>query len=390
MSLSPTSFAINGGRYVIMRRSDLPRASAAQRERVIEPRAASRVFDGLAFAPCGDQVLTGIYRDVVRGCLRPNDNDASNRMCSEVLSLVESGALVVIGSPARPVLAPLPASPESGLLGPDPEDDQDVEFDFEYEDATPVPGLGYQLIDPANVRTRGTLGSDGVVKRTHVSGRYAVALREVDLVEWKRRTARFGDSVDIVGRATGFDDGTLGEVRVYRLFDEARDRAVATLPVTLQDGRVDATWRCEPPAKEQGLARFVAELSFDGGRVWKKSDPVDIELPTIESVSWSSRRARSGDEVQLSVRTLGFTPGAEVAVSIHRHRPGGDDKKVADLPAPKLAPRVTQARLRCGGDTLPSRPTDVYALVTIKEHGVERRARSSLMWIDTSGAHSTA
>ena len=273
------------------------------------------------------------------------------------------------------------ATPLEEPLGPDPEP-QDVEFDFAYEDGTPVRGLRYELVAPSQVREKGTLGQDGVLRRKNVAGRYAASIVEIDDVAWERRRVCARKDVAVVAHATGIDDGTNGTVRIYRLHDENAVSAVAELPVTFTQGRAQTSWRYEPGSgAETGVRCFVAEVSTDGGKVWRKSEPLEVELGTIVNVAWSRTDVAADEEVDLVVETLGFPDDAEVAVALLRHRVDADDEALSNLASPVLLRRVSRSTLRCGGGDLPARVGDVYAKVTVKKDGVERTACSPLLWI---------
>lgn len=298
---------------------------------------------------------------------------------------IERGDIVVLQESVRQVCMPIDEPFALPVLGPEPEV-ADVEFVFEYADGTPVKGLPYVFVEPGGAKENGKLAASGIVGRKEASGSYVCALKEVDLVEWQRRRVRATDEARIVARTSGIDDGTRGTLKVFRLYEEDAKAALVTIPVEVTDGRVDASWTYEPKADEEGVARFVAELSFDDGAVWKKSEPLEVELHTAVSAEWSLPFVAPGEDVDLVVRALGFGEDAEIAITLYRHCLGGEVETLGDVPSPALSRRSAQVTLRCGEGALPARMGDVFAVVTAKEAGTERTACSAYLFIGAAQA----
>jgi hypothetical protein len=351
----------------IERKAAMPRTTAAFWARC--QRAAGRL-DLRALRRLPELVPVG-------GARRSRDDEVAGAF----EAALASGRLLAIARPPRSI-ATVHDETEPQVLGPAPSEIADVEFEFRYTDGTAVKGLAYELTDSGGHKTRDELPADGAVARKNVAGTYACALREVDLVDWERRRVRAGDEVRIYVRTSGIADGAQGTLRVYRLYDEDPTVALATVPIAIEGGRAEAAWRYRPQsADEAGIAAFVAEVSFEGGKVWKKSDPLEVELPDAVAAEWSAPQAAPGEDVELVVRTLGFADKAELSVTLFRHRLEADDAKLGDVAAPPLEGRATRVAIHCGGAALPAQMGDVYALVTVKQAGVERTARSPLLWV---------
>jgi hypothetical protein len=299
---------------------------------------------------------------------------------------VERGLLLVIMRPRPLVVVPLTDVDSEPVLGPAP-DDADVEFDFTYAaDGSPVSGLRYVMTDSGDAKSKGTLGSDGVVQRKSVTGTYTLAITAIDLVDWDRRTANAGQEVTVIVRTSGVDDGGAVSVKIYRLWDEDPAKALVTLALTVQQNKATGTWKYTPSSPdESGVASFVAEASVQGGAIWSKGPPLPVDLPTVAAVAWSDTTVTPGGSVDLVVQTRGFADGAEVSVALYEHDVDGSDKKLGDVTPPPIQRRVTSATLACAdGAALPAYGADVYAKVTVKKDGIERTACSPFLWIDTA------
>lgn len=298
---------------------------------------------------------------------------------------LERGTLVLVQQPVRRVVVPIEELPEEIPLGP-ADDPEDLEFDVVYPDGSPVQGLAYVLLDPGGSPSKGKLPADGVVAKKRADGTYTLSIVDVDVVVWSRPAVRVKQEVKLSARVSGIDDGTQGKVQIFRLYEEAPESAVATLSMTVQDGKAETTWKYVPASDaEQGTASFVAELSFEGGKVWRKSPPLDVELPQVASVTWSARAVEPGDAVELAVSAPGFDDGAGVEVTLMRLGPSGEET-VGKLAPAKLAAKGARIPLTCGDATLPARWGDVYAKVTVKKDGIERAGTSPLLWVSAEAA----
>lgn len=366
---------------------DALRASAAERRVALPAARGAFLVRAWCAGSTETRAIASLYALAYDHALATTRAGASrDLLLRRVEEAVSSGRLLVIERPRRHVVVEPEQAPDEEPLGPEPER-QDVDFVFEYEDGSPVSGLRYVLVDPGGSREKGTLPASGEVRRANVSGTWACAITEFDLVEWERRRVRAGEEVAIAVRASGMDDGAAAVVRVYRLHDEDRGRALAELPVTVQQGRATARWKYRPTARDAGgVASFVAEASADGCKVWRKSEPLEVELASVVRASWSRASVAPGEDVELSIETLGLADGADVSVTLLRHRVAGDDEALGAVPVPALKRRSARAVLRCGDGALPARVGDVYARVTVRKDGVERTACSPLLWIHAAAS----
>jgi hypothetical protein len=128
-------------------------------------------------------------------------------------------------------------------------------------------------------------------------------------------------------------------------------------------------------------------VSVDGGNVWRKSAALEVELASVDGVTWSATDAAAGEPVDLVIRTLGFADDARVQVALFRHRAGGDDESLGPVTTPVLLRGgVARTTLVCGAGGALSRTGDAYAKVTVTGGGVERTATSPLLWVGAERA----
>ncbi|HEY3815981.1 MAG TPA: hypothetical protein VGL81_02365 [Polyangiaceae bacterium] len=304
-------------------------------------------------------------------------------LARELERIAEQGRLLVVPRERPAVVLPIDDQDEETVLGPEPES-LDLEFIVTYSDGTPVQGYPYVLTDPGGSPTKGKLPTDGTVTKKDAAGTYALALVEIDVLAWTKSTVRAKQEATLGARVSGIDDGAAAQVKVYRLYDEAPESALATLSATVKDKQAQLTWSYTPASDaESGVAQFVAEMSFDGGKVWKKSDPLRVALPAVRSVDWSAPEAYAGDDLTLTVTAPDFEDGAAVTVTLMRQKIEGDES-IGDLPAMKTSAGKAQAALHVGDATLPAKSGDVYAKVTVKKDGVERAGTSPLLWVSAA------
>jgi hypothetical protein len=298
---------------------------------------------------------------------------------------LEQGELLLLRRQVRAVIIPLDDLPTEIPIGPASES-PDLEFDVVYPDGSPVQGLKYVLMDPAGTPTKGVLPATGVVSKTAPEGTYSLAIVDIDVLVWSSPAVRAKKDVTLSARVSGIDEGAVGKVQIFRLYDEDPKNAIATLQATVKDKKAEATWQYVPKSDaESGTASFVAELSFDGGKVWKKTAQLDVELPQVASVTWSAPEVSPEGDVELVVTAPGFDDGADVKVTLMRLRQAGDET-VGDLDPMKLTARVARAQLHCGDAKLPAKSGDVYAKVSVKKDGVERTGTSPLLWVSPGDA----
>jgi hypothetical protein len=298
---------------------------------------------------------------------------------------LEHGNLVLVRVERPAHIAPLQgADSEEAVLGPEETTHLDIEYDVEYADASPVKDLKYVLTDQDGAKEKGRLPVSGIVRKKDVKGPYSLALVDVESVECNPARVKAKEDVTVSARVSGMDDGAQGKAKVFRLYDEDPKNAVATLPVTVAGNRVETKWKYEPKSDaEAGVASFVAEVSFDDGKIWRKSDPLQVELPAVKSVTWSTPGVGAGDDVQLQVEAPGFTDGADVKVTLVRLS-GYDDETIGDLDPMQLQGGGASASLHVGDAKLPAKTGDVYAKVTVKKDGIERKGHSPVLWVSAA------
>jgi hypothetical protein len=373
---------------------DAFRASAGDRELAMPPQRAASWMRGPWSHSIDAHTLARLHTAAVGGDALPSPSGMCRHdLLRRVTAALEEGRLLAIERPRRAVIVQLDDDPEP-VLGPDNSDVARVDFFFDFSDGTAVRDLGYVLEDSSGARTKGKLPKDGSVSRAPASGTYTVSLKEIDSIAWQPARILAGGEARIAASATGLDDGSAGKVRVYRLYQEDEADAVATLTATLADGRAEASWKHDPtktagPPPRDGLALFVAELSFEDGTVWKKTDPLVVELPGIASLAWSQPVHAPEEQVTLLLQTTGFSDAAQVKVTLHGHVLDGDDASLGDVPGVALSGGTARIDLSQGQGALPASTDDVYATVTVSEAGVERKATSPILrvhaWKDDDG-----
>jgi hypothetical protein len=274
-----------------------------------------------------------------------------------------------------------------------------IEFVFEYPDGTPVKGLDYTLIHPGGREEKGTLGADGLISKEDVPrGTYVVMTKEVDEVRWSApRTVRSvprmrcDEEAELSARVSGYPDGASATIKVFREHREIESAVIQTLSATVKGNQIEARWKydfasSDERKEEEGLARFVAEVSLDGGKRWAKTrTPLEVELHTVSVPTWSSLYAEDGDEVEMLAETLGYPDGTKVKVSLHEHDWDGDDRKRKDLPDAevsegKVKASCVYARAGGGGEAGDIDKDGEYFFELRLEEGTKRVARSALLW----------
>lgn len=270
-----------------------------------------------------------------------------------------------------------------------PEEKHFVEFIFTYPDGSPVAGVEYELVHPDGHAEAGKLGGDGTITKEDVpKGAYVVVMKEVESVRFSRSRARLDDEIKIVAQVSGFPSGAAAKINVYREHVEEPGNEVQKLDATVKDDRVEATFKYDinktsETKREEGLARFIAEVALDGGKVWGKTQsPLVLELPTIRAARWSTDYAEEGDTLGLSVDVYGFADGTSAKLDVYRfHEAGGGDEQVKSLDAKISGGRATGSCTYGEDDPKGdiSREGEYYFEVTI-DGDAPRKARSGLLW----------
>ena len=212
-----------------------------------------------------------------------------------------------------------------------------VEFRFVDPRGNAVSGVPYVLHDPDGVQTEGTLGRDGRIRRDQVlDGTWAAELRAVEDARWTTEAAEVHETLELAARVTGCPDGTTVTIRIFREHRETDDDVIDELTATVAGGTVEASWRYEPGAdearaREQGQARFVAEVALDDACWAKTITPAVITLETIIAAQWDRVQCGRGETVPLSVEVAGFADGTSVEIEVLRRTPMGETESHASL-----------------------------------------------------------
>ena len=282
------------------------RATAAQRAAALPRRQASFRMRTWQVDALDGRTLAQLYALAFQHSIATPSGESAAVLRRRVEEAVDRGLLLLIARPRAPVTVPLDeAAIAAEVLGPGPER-QDVEFDLEYFDGTPVSGVRYVLVDSGGAKEKGVFGAHGVVQRRDVAGTYSLAIEEIDRIVCSPDRVRAGETVTISMRTSGVDDGASLTVRIYRLHDEDPEHALATLAAIVQQGQAHATWKPEPSSRdERGVASFVAEASLEGGSVWRKSAPLEVELPAVVGAEWSQVHVAPGEDIDLVVQAAG-------------------------------------------------------------------------------------
>jgi hypothetical protein len=310
---------------------------------------------------------------------RPDQRAEVRRRLAEA---IDAGWVLAVRTRRRALLVPLEVDDET--LGPDDSEKLRVDFVFDYADGNAAHDLPYVLEDSGGAKTAGTLPKDGSIARDNASGTYAVSLKEIDALQWQPARVKYGEPAKVLARVTGLDDGARGSARVYRLYDEDEKAAVATLAATVAGGAAEVAWTPDAgaaagPPDAEGLVYYVAELSFENGRVWRKTAPLAVEPPAITSATWSAPDADDGDDVSLVVETVGFADGAQVKVALVAHDLMGDDVPLGDAPPAAVAGGAATLAFEVGEGILHALSYDVIAEITVEGDGAKARACSPIL-----------
>jgi hypothetical protein len=366
------------------------RASSAERAAAMAPFDAAHAARVWCMFGLAERTLRELEALVVDGpARRARQSEPRDVVAGRLVAAMMSGRLLVVTRPERRLPVAHVDEPDVAVLGPADVEPQRVDFVFALSDGTPISGVDYVLVDDTGARSPGKLGKDGAVGRSNAIGTYAVALKEVDLVEWERPKIFPKDTARMSARLTGIDDGAQGKLEIFKLYAEGAKDVLATASIAVADGRATGTWTYDEkiagPLGADGSSAFIAQLSFEGGKIWKKSEPLQVRTFAIASLAWSRPSVLPGDSIDLVIKTLGFSDAATVSVAPVRHDFVGEGDALGGPRTVTLAGGSATLTLTCGdGADLPARPGDVCARVTVKEDGVEQAEVAPLLWVDLS------
>lgn len=275
--------------------------------------------------------------------------------------------------------------------------EHDLNFTFVYPDGTEAGGWEYRLTDPNGSETDGTLGDDGLIEESDVPpGTYQVELKEVSSVGWLEPTATIYEPAPLIANVWGVADGTAAKVRLFREYQEQDEQVLQEMDATVEGNTVRCELEYDYTADdvrkaEQGVARLVAEVSLEGGKLWNKTSiPLELQLKTLESVRWESPRVGPERDAVVVARILGYPPGAEAKMELWMNDPQEGPTKLADLTVPIEHDQARKA-LRFAPSDDPDAPpfesdtiqqTGEYFVVVVIEDDVRREGRSPVVFCD--------
>ncbi len=370
----------------------------AQAEALSPEVASFRSTDWFSDDASERRVLLSIHESLAGLCFADPERDLP-ALRERVSRALRTGLLRAyrFPKPQPPALSP-GEEEEAEERAPEPEKAW-IEFVFEYPDGTPVRGLDYTLIHPGGREEKGTLGADGLISKDSIPrGTYVVMTKEVDELRWSAARAvrgvprvRGDEEVQLTARVSGYPDGASATIKVFREHQETEAAVIETLSAVVSGNQIEATWKYDPSSsderkEEEGVARFIAEVSLDGGKRWAKTrQPLEVELPTVSVPVWSSPYAEDGDELDLIAETLGYPDGSKVKLTLYEHDWDGDDRKVKDLPdaevqGGKVKASCVYARPIDGAEAGEIDKEGEYFFELRIEEGPKRVARSALLW----------
>jgi hypothetical protein len=221
-----------------------------------------------------------------------------------------------------------------------------LDFVVEYPDGKPAPGYEYVLLHPSGKREDGKLAGDATIHRDGVDpGSYGLHIKEIERVNWDASVASVAEEIPLSATATGFADGTMAKVRIFREYAEADDEVVDTFQATIERDRLATTYRYDDTKSdrkhEQGVVRLVAEVSI--GKYWAKTTrPVELQLKTIVATTWNGTVVHDGATPSLTIEATGYDDGTPVKVKLWRFVPEGDDQEALAIEDATLAGGVAK------------------------------------------------
>lgn len=376
------------------------RAGHGERARALPGRLAQAFFEVWCPEPRGLGGVRGTLAEVAVALGGSLSEDSAAMRARVLLALREGRLLLLRGGLDRGTAAsarePEEEVPTASAFEPVT---HTLDFVYEYPDGTPVEGLDYTLFDPDLAREAGTLPDDGTIHRDNVRvGTYAVEIKDIERVVWEKRKIRCDEECTLYATVCGIPAGTAARVRIFREFVEGDADVVDTLQASVVGHGLEVPWRYDYATDdarkaEQGMVAFVAEVAFEGGKYWAKTDhrALVVELKTLASVRWSHALVAGGQDAEVTITTLGLADGAEVSLELWTHDATGDDRKLADLPAAQVAAGRALATVRFEPAGPDDSPDDADG--TIHHAGeyfvrarlggdAPRTARSGLLWCD--------
>ena len=303
--------------------------------RMSSAMAAGRVnewFPDTALGPRAHR-LSEICRTIDGPTAGRESRDAQRR---RVRAALDNGRLIAFRIPNKLSGEYLAPPEEEGESEERARRTHTVAFVFQYPDQSPFGDVDYVWIPADGERSDRTLPANGEIEEQDVPyGNYVVELKEVDAVSWGAKSALCDDEIAILARTSGFADGTSATVRVFRELAEAEGEHIATLTGEVAANQVEVMYKHDYNASEDdqrrsGIESLIAEVEVEGS--WAKTTrPLALELKSILSARWASRRAQEGEPLGFDVRTLGFADGTPVELKVLYDHPLEDDVELESL-----------------------------------------------------------
>jgi hypothetical protein len=112
----------------------------------------------------------------------------------------------------------------------------------------PIVGLHYSLKGPDNKTEHGLLSRK--IKRTGIQqGNYEIALRGITNARWSKRSAKVGDTVDLIVDTVGVDAGRKAELVIYIRDTTYADHPIAAIQSQVRSDQVREQWKLEVDEK---------------------------------------------------------------------------------------------------------------------------------------------
>jgi uncharacterized Zn-binding protein involved in type VI secretion len=122
----------------------------------------------------------------------------------------------------------------------------------------PIVGLHYSLKRPDNKTEHGLLTRR--IKRTGIQqGNYEIALRGITNARWSKRSAKVGDTIDLIVDTVGVDAGRKAELVIYIRDTTYADHPIAAIQSQVRSDQVREQWKLEVDEKYLDLCNKKEE-----------------------------------------------------------------------------------------------------------------------------------